>query len=317
MRTRTILFLVFLSSSLTSLASAQQAAAPAGAQPLPDLPAVPPPSPALPANAPRPPPPVASSQPGSVTAQPPPPSANPANPQAQPGSPQGTPLPVSAQPPLTPPPAEADDAAAPYGGREAMWRLEVGYRGSFVPNSGYDAFSTNDSLPEFSVAATRTLLTAHPISLAAGLAWDFGSSSATDRGDHAWLGIQRLTVPLEGRAHFGVWGYAFLRAAPGALSLHTEIDDAAAPAALSKTTWLFATDLSAGYAFLAWPRTGQAPRQVHLWLQADGGYSWVAQERLDLGPALASGDARIASGVDLGNISLSGPFFRVAAAASF
>ena len=56
---------------------------------------------------------------------------------------------------------------------------------------------------------------------------------------------------------------------------------------------------------------------MRLWLQADGGYSWVAQERLDLGPALASGDARIASGVDLGNISLSGPFFRVAAAASF
>jgi len=43
----------------------------------------------------------------------------------------------------------------------------------------------------------------------------------------------------------------------------------------------------------------------------------VARERLDLGPALASGDARIVSGVDLGTISLSGPFFRVAAAASF
>jgi hypothetical protein len=314
MRVRTILFLVFLSSSAASLAGAQQVAAPATARPLPDLPAGAPPSPALPATAPPPPPAGASSQPLSVTAPTPAPSAIP---QALPASPEGTPPPVSAQPPQTLPPAEADDAAAPYGGRLAMWRLEVGYRGSFVPNSGYDAFSTNDSLPEFSVAATRTLFTAHPVSFAAGLAWDFGSSSATDRGDHAWLGIQRLTVPLEGRAHFGVWGYAFLRAAPGALSLHSEIDDAAAPAALSKTTWLFATDLSAGYAFLAWPRTGPAPRQVNLWLQADGGYSWVAQERLDLGPALASGDARIASGVDLGTISLSGPFFRVAAAASF
>jgi hypothetical protein len=312
MRTRTILFLVFLSSSVASAASAQQAASPAGTQPLPDLPAGAPPSPALPAATPLPPP-GASSQPRSVTAQPPPS----ANPQALPASPEGTPPPMSAAPQPTLPPAEGDDTAAPYRGREAMWRLEVGYRGSFVPDSGYDAFSTNNSLPEFSVAATRTLFTARPISFAAGLAWDFGSSSATDRGDHAWLGIQRLTVPLEGRAHFGVWGYAFLRAAPGALSLHSEVDDAAAPAALSKTTWLFATDLSAGYAFLAWPRTGPAPRQVNLWLQADGGYSWVAQERLDLGPTLASGDARIASGIDLGTLSLSGPFFRVAAAASF
>jgi hypothetical protein len=309
MRTRTILFLVFLSSSVASAASAQQAASPASTQPLPDLPAGAPPS--LPATTPLPPP-GASSQPRSLTS-PPPLSANP---QALPASPEGTP-PMSAAPQPTLPPAEVDDTAAPYRGRDAMWRLEVGYRGSFVPNSGYDAFSTNNSLPELSVAATRTLFTAHPISFAAGLAWDFGSSSATDRGDHAWLGIQRLTVPLEGRAHFGVWGYAFLRAAPGALSLHSEVDDAAAPAALSKTTWLFATDLSAGYAFLAWPRTGPAPRQVNLWLQADGGYSWVAQERLDLGPTLASGDARIASGIDLGTLSLSGPFFRVAAAASF
>ena len=59
------------------------------------------------------------------------------------------------------------------------------------------------------------------------------------------------------------------------------------------------------------------PASARLWLQADGGYGWVASERLNLGPTLASGDARIVSGIDLGTISLSGPFFRVAAAASF
>jgi hypothetical protein len=214
-------------------------------------------------------------------------------------------------------PVESTQTPAPPGGSDSMWRLEAGYRGSFVPSAGYDPFSTNDFLPQFSLAATRTLFAGDHLSFATGLAWDIGSSSAVDRGDRASIGVNRLTVPLEGRAHFGAWGYAFLRGAPGVVAEHTTVDDVAAPATLSKTRWLFATDVSAGYAWLAWPRTREPPQAVRLWLQAEGGYGWVARETLDLGPDLASGDQRIVSGVDLGTIALSGPFFRVAAAASF
>jgi hypothetical protein len=197
-----------------------------------------------------------------------------------------------------------------------MWRIEAGYRGSYIPNAGYDPFSTNDFLPQFSLAASRTLVAAHPLSLAAGLAWDIGSSSTFDRGDQASLAFQRFTVPIEGRVHFGMRGYLFVRAAPGIAFEHTSVDDPSAAATLSKTNVLFATDLSGGYAFPIWPRT-RAPAAAHFWLQADGGYGWVATERLNLGPTLASTDGRIVSGIDLGNISLSGAFFRIAAAASF
>ncbi len=200
--------------------------------------------------------------------------------------------------------------------RIAMWRLEMGYRGSFIPSAGFDPFSTNDFLPQFSVAASRTLVSQGPISFAAGLAWDYGASSATARGDATSLTSQRLTVPLEGRVHFVPWGYAFLRAAPGVVAQHVEVDDSSSPANLTKSRWLFATDVSAGYAWLVWPQRGAAhvPR---LWLQADAGYGWVATERLDLSPALASGDSRAVSGVDLGDIKMSGAFFRAAAAVSF
>ena len=214
-------------------------------------------------------------------------------------------------------PVDLTSPPAPFGGNTAMWRLEAGYRGSFVPSAGYDPFSTNDSLPEFSLAASRTIFGDRRLSFAAGLAWDVGSSSAVDRGDHASIGVHRLTVPLEERIHFGVWGYAFLRAAAGAAALHTSLDDSSAAATMSKTQWLFASDLSAGYAWLAWPRANQPPQPVRLWIQADGGYGWVASERLNLGPTLASGDQRIVSGIDLGTLSLSGPFFRAAVAASF
>ncbi len=288
-------FLGFLSVSAGPTAAAQEspAAPPSPAQEIPVLP--------LPA-----------AQDGPVA--PPAAQVSAAPPGATQVSPVAPPDAAEVRPPLAP---DATETPAPFGGRVSMWRVEAGYRGSFVPSAGYDPFSTNDFLPQFSLAASRTLVGARPLSLAAGLAWDVGSSSAGDRGDHASIGVQRLTVPIEARVHFGTRGYLFVRGAPGVVAQHTEVDDPSAPAPLSKTRWLFATDLSAGYAFLVWPRSRLPAQVARLWLQADGGYGWVVSERLDLGPTLASTDARIVSGVDLGNVSLSGPFFRVAAAASF
>jgi hypothetical protein len=129
--------------------------------------------------------------------------------------------------------------------------------------------------------------------------------------------MQRVTVTLEGRLHLGPWGYAYARVAPGAAVQHAKIDDNSSPAPLSKTQWVFATDLSAGYAWLVWPRGERSVVQPRLWLQGEGGYGFAAGERLALAPALASGSLDRTSGVDLGNLTMQGGFFRVAAAVSF
>jgi hypothetical protein len=213
---------------------------------------------------------------------------------------------------------EADAAASrTFDTRVAMWRLELGYRGSYVPSAGFDPFSTNDFLPQVSLDASRTLLATSAFSLAVGLAWDHGSSDATARGDVTSLDFNRFTVPIEARVHFGRWGYAFARVAPGVAAEKATLNDPSEPAALTKTQWLFATDLSGGYAWLVWPPTREPSTSPRLWIQADGGYGWVASQRLDLGPALASTDARLANGVDLGSLSMSGAFFRLGAAISY
>jgi hypothetical protein len=194
--------------------------------------------------------------------------------------------------------------------------VEAGYRGSFIESPGYAPFSTNDALPEFSLTASRTLASMGHVSFAAGASWDFGGRSAAARSDHASITVHRLTVPLEGRLHLPGFGYVFVRAAPGVAGVHAELDDDAAPAPLSKTQWLFATDVSGGLAWLVAP-TRREHVAARVWLQADGGYGFVAGERLNLGPDLASGDLRSVSGVDLGDIDLGGGFFRIAAAISF
>ena len=202
--------------------------------------------------------------------------------------------------------------------RDVVGRFELGYRGVFVTNAGYNPFSTQDYFSGVSLALSHTVFTRSRLSFGLGIAWDYGSSSATSRGDASSLAVQRLMVPLEGRVHFGPWGYAFLRVAPGAAYERVELDDASAPTTLRKTQWLFATDASVGYAIPLLPMPERPGRSGRAWLQGDVGYSWVADQRLNLQPAQSSGDPAIADGVDLRNsLGLRGAFFRVAAAVSY
>jgi hypothetical protein len=190
--------------------------------------------------------------------------------------------------------------------RDFVGRFELGYRGVFVTNPGYNPFSSSDYFSGLSMAASHTIGTRGRLSFALGVSWDYGKSGTVARGDATSLDVHRLTVPLEGRAHFGRWGYAFLRVAPGAAMEHAELDDSSAPSALTKTRWLFTTDASAGYAFPVVPFVMQPGRSPRVWLQGDFGYSWIADQRLDLSP-----------NVDLGTLGLRGAFFRVAAAVSY
>jgi hypothetical protein len=214
----------------------------------------------------------------------------------------------------------APESPAPRSGVDrlkSMWRFELGYRGAFVSEAGYNPFSTQDYFAQVSMGGSRTVYTRGRFSVAPGFSWDYGRSSATARGDAASLEVHRLVVSLEGRLHFDAWGYAFARAAPGVALENAEVDEPTAPAALTKSRWLFATDLSAGYAFPLWPRAERWDPTPRVWLQADGGYGWIAAQALNLTPDLSSSDQRLASGVDLGSLAMRGAFFRVAAAVSF
>jgi hypothetical protein len=201
--------------------------------------------------------------------------------------------------------------------REEMTRLAIGYRGSYVPSSGFDPFSNRSYLPEFYAEASRTVFASGRLSFATGFAWDHGGSGSSARGDTTSLTLNRLAIPLEGRLHFGPWGYAFARVAPGLVALETQVEDESSPATLSKTQWLFATDLSAGYAWLVWPRYQREELVGRLWLEGDVGYGVVTQGQLNLGPDLGSGSVARVGGVNLGSIAMSGALFHVVAAVSF
>jgi hypothetical protein len=226
------------------------------------------------------------------------------------------------------PAADAPVSARSIDRLREMWRFEVGYRGNYVTDAGFNPFSTQDYLGQVSMVASRTIYARGRFSFAPGIAWDYGKSGATARGDAASLEVHRISVPLEGRVHFGGWGYAFLRAAPGVAVENVEVDDATAlcpqtvslggcSAPMTKSRWLFATDLSAGYAYPVWSGKEVSAVVPRMWLQADGGYGWIVGQRLYLTTDLPSGDQRHASGIDLGSLTMRGAFFRATAAVSF
>jgi hypothetical protein len=210
------------------------------------------------------------------------------------------------------------EAPSPAGpSREVVARLELGYRGVFVTNPGYNPFSTQDYFSGAYLAVSRTVVSEGAFSFAAGIAWDYGSSSATSRGDAATLMVHRLSVPLEGRLHAGVMGYAFLRIAPGMASEHVEVSDASAPSGLTKAPWLFMADASVGYALPIVPIPPRHGRTFRLWIVGDGGYSWVADQHLTLQSSAPANGTPMVNQVDLGTLGLRGGFFRVAVAASY
>jgi hypothetical protein len=287
----------------------------AKAAPMPDLP--PPEPPASEA----PPPAAPHAAPAAASPAATPPALSSPSPS---GAPAATTLAPDAERPqvaLTPSGAGAVDrteAPSPAGpGHEVVARLELGYRGVFVTNPGYNPFSTQDYFSGAYLAVSRTVVSEGAFSFAPGLAWDYGSSSATSRGDAATLMVHRLSVPLEGRLHAGVMGYAFLRIAPGMASEHVEVSDASAPSSLTKTQWLFMADASVGYALPFVPIPPRHGRTFRLWIVGDGGYSWVADQHLTLQSTVPANGTPMVNQVDLGTLGLRGGFFRFAVAASY
>jgi hypothetical protein len=202
--------------------------------------------------------------------------------------------------------------------REHRWQVSAGGRGSLYRGAGYDPFSTNDVLPQFSTAVTWSLprRAESAFSSAAGVIGELGQSSAQARGADADLSVTRVGLILEERfspSRWGRWGYAFARVSPGWMAVEAKLSDPASPAALRSSSSSFALDASLGLA----ANLNPGARGVGFWLVGDGGYGWAPSNELVLTPALASADAAKAGATSLGTLAPRGAFFRAGVALSF
>ena len=212
-------------------------------------------------------------------------------------------------------PAAAESPEGVRENRQSFWQGQVGVRSTFVTDPGFDPFATDNALTSFSLGMSRTLFEQDAFSLAPGLFWDFGSRSATARGDETSLSAHRLGLGLEGRCHLAPWMYALVRVTPSAIQQSARLSDPLAAAPYVASAWTFGLDASAGAAFLLGPHSSSA--LARWWLAAEGGYGYAGSGSLLMRPELASDDPRRTGDIHLGSVALGGPFFRIYGSVTF
>jgi hypothetical protein len=200
--------------------------------------------------------------------------------------------------------------------RYDLVRLNAGARIGYVTSGGYDAFSSNDVLGQFSVDGTYPLLSAGRVVVAAGLGWDVGVRSDNVRDFFKTkLAVHRLYVPIEGRYHFAPWLYGFGKIAPGTTAI---LASANVPDEVSTTEWAFSADASLGASILMGPHKDFDRRTPRFWLTPEVGYGFTTKTSLALNRGRDDKDILGSDeNVNLRALSLSGVFWRATIGTTF
>lgn len=206
-------------------------------------------------------------------------------------------------------------AAEPLAPHQPYAQASLGVRISNVSDAGYDPFSSSDELTQVSLSLAATLLRFDRFSLAATGFWDYGQKGSAARGAETELDVHRLTIGPELRYHLLPPLYFFVHALPAFAHTSASIEDGVADVTREARHWSYGVDGAAGAAFEAYAaRSGQV--RPRIWVIAEGGYGYLGSTSLKMLPEAGEGPQR-PEPVNLGTLSLSGPYLRLSAAVGF
>jgi hypothetical protein len=209
----------------------------------------------------------------------------------------------------------AGDAQA-LGSHQRHLRLDLGVRTQFVSDAGLDPFSENDVVPQLSLGASYAFWARDKLSVAGAFGFDYASWSAKARSNETSLDLQRFTLGPEARYHVLRVLVVTAKVAPSLTRQSASLSTGLATD-LAKVTWKGGVDATAGVAVEVFGFHSGLSRSPRLWVTGEGGYGWTAANRLILRPDDADDAPQRLEPVDLGDLSLSGPLFKISAALSF
>ncbi|MEP7050098.1 MAG: hypothetical protein ABJB12_07085 [Pseudomonadota bacterium] len=206
--------------------------------------------------------------------------------------------------------------AEPIEDHQPHIEASLGARVSGVSGAGFDPFADTDALAQVSLGLGGTLFAEGRFSLAAYGFWDYGARSSQVRGEATALTVQRLSIGPEARYHLLPRLYLFAHVLPAFAHSDATLDDGVAEVGREAKHWAYGVDGGAGAAFEMYRRPGQRIRPA-LWLIAEGGYGYLGSTRLLLKTKEGSAAPERAAPVDLGALSLQGPYARLSVALGF
>jgi len=213
-----------------------------------------------------------------------------------------------------PAPARADDTPLPVKSSRPEISLEVGLRGTLIPNPGFDPYASNDFLLQASAGAGLTVVRMGNASILLFAEYDGGTRRATARGQEASLALHRIGGAAETRFQLGRRFYLAARVAPAALHLRGSITDPTLDRPLVSRNWTWGLDASGGAGLLL-GRVGA--RGARFWLTLDFGYRFAGESQMSYAPVASDEDPRKYGSVMLPAIRPAGPTSRMTFAVSF
>jgi hypothetical protein len=207
--------------------------------------------------------------------------------------------------------------AEPLGSHQPHLEASLGARVSKVADAGYDPFADSDELAQVSLGLGGTLFAHDRFSLAAVGFWDYGTHSGEARGAQTSLVVHRLSAGPELRYQLIPPLYVFVHALPAFAHSAATLDDGVAAATRSAEHWSYGLDGAAGAAVEIYGKRSGESWRPRLWVIAEGGYGYLGSTRLSLKAKTDAGAPERTAPIDLGSLSLAGPYVRVSAAVSF
>jgi len=207
--------------------------------------------------------------------------------------------------------------AEPLGSHQPHVEASLGVRASKVSDAGFDPFANSDELVQVSLGVGGTVLRFQRLSLAAVGFWDYGERGSQARGAETSLDVHRLSVGPELRYHLLNPLYVFVHVLPAFAHSKASLDDSLTLAPRTAKHWAYGADFALGAAFEVYGMRSGESKQPRLWAIAEGGYGYLGSTKLRLEPEAGQGAPERTAPVDLGSLSLAGPYLRVSAAVSF
>ncbi len=207
--------------------------------------------------------------------------------------------------------------AEPLSAHQPHLEASLGVRASKVSDAGFDPFADSDELVQVSLGLGGTVLRWQRVSLAAVGFWDYGERGSTARGAQSSIGVHRLTVGPELRYHVLTPLYVFAHVLPAFAHSTASLDDSLTNAPRSAQHWSYGADFALGAGCEVYGEHNSDWRRPRLWVIAEGGYGYLDSTKLRLAPEAGQGAPERTASVDLGSLSLAGPYVRLSAAVSF
>ena len=201
-------------------------------------------------------------------------------------------------------PATPPAPAAPIP-RVSVW---LGFGNLWVPSDGLDPFSEDDALATFNAGAGLSLAQAGALDIAAVVGVDITGSDEHYRGEDTSLGLLRLALGPELRSSLFDRLYWHGRLAPTLTRLSVELDEQSSGATLADAHWLWGAEAALGLDLRFAEASTSLPYAVGFFARVDAGYGWTSSAALEL--AADSGAPVRTQPLELGELALSGPFFR-------